>query len=140
MEREIKEFVEAVVAIEPKPSDENYSLFKSIFKRSNYFKLNKKFLIVKISRSEKPFFGVGKPYIELLHLLDNYFLVLLVNSREGWVYSKAEINANIEKAIWRLNDKDNNYKINSYTLKGKNQFTSPAEFLRRPELTPQNQT
>ena len=31
MEREIKEFVEAVGAIEPKPSDENYSLFKSIF-------------------------------------------------------------------------------------------------------------
>jgi len=131
MEREIKEFIEAVGAIEPNPSDENYSLFKSVFKRSNYFKLNKKFLIVKISRSEKPFFGVGKPYIELLNLLDNYFLVLLVNSREGWVYSKSEINAYIEKSIWRLNDKDNNYKINSYTLKGENLFASPDEFLRK---------
>lgn len=131
MEREIKEFVEAIGAIEPKPSDESYSLFKSVFKRSNYFRLNREFLIVKISRSEKPFFGVGKPYIELLNLLDNYFLILLVNSREGWVYSKIEINAYIEHAIWRLNDKDNNYKINSYTLKDENLFASPDEFLRK---------
>lgn len=139
MEREIKEFIEAVGATEPKPNDENYSLFKSIFKRSNYFKLNRKWLIVKISRSEKSFFGVGKPYIELLNLLDNYFLVLLVNSREGWVYSKSQINANIEKTIWRLNDKDNNYKINSYTLRGENLFASPADFFRKLDHGSQNQ-
>jgi hypothetical protein len=51
MEREIKEFVEAVGAIEPKPSDESYSLFKSVFKRSNYFKLNRKFLIEDLRRA-----------------------------------------------------------------------------------------
>lgn len=131
MEKEIKEFVETVGATEPKPSDENYSLFRSIFKRPNYFKLNGKFFIVKISRSNKPFFGVGKPYIELLNLIDNYFLVLLVSEREGWIYSKAELNSNITNKVWRLNDKDDNYKINYYTLKDRNLFTSHSEFLRK---------
>lgn len=131
MEKEIREFATAVGATEPKPSDENYSLFRSIFKRSNYFKLKGKFLIVKISRSNKPFFGVGKAYIELLNLIDNYFLVLLVSGGEGWVYSKPEINSNIEKAVWKLNEKDSNYKINYYTLKDQNLFTSHAEFLRK---------
>jgi len=131
MEKEIKEFIKAVGATEPKPSDENYSRFRSIFKRSNYFKLDRNFLIVKISRINKPFFGVGKPYIELLNLIDNYFLVLLVSEREGWIYSKAELNSNITNKIWRLSNKDDNYKINYDTLKDKNLFTSHSEFLRK---------
>jgi hypothetical protein len=48
MEKEIKEFTESIGA---KKADE----YRSIFKRPNYFLLGKNFLIVKLSRSYKPF-------------------------------------------------------------------------------------
>ena len=53
-----------------------------IFKRENYFVLKNsgfgKFLIIKISRSEKPFWGVDKRILEVLNeVLENYYLILL---------------------------------------------------------------
>ena len=98
--------------------------------RFNYFELNGKILIVKISRSEKPFFGVKKDYIDSLNDSKyDYFLILLVSGSEGWLYSKTEINNNIKNGTWKLREKDDNYKINYYTLKDKNLFTSTAQFL-----------
>lgn len=130
MDREIKEFAEAVGASEPQPSDDNYPLFRSIFKRSNYFLLSGNFFVIKISRSKTPFWGVGKDYIDLLNNYENYFLVLLVSSREGWVFSKKEINANIESRKWRLRESDNNYKIN-WPLPDRNSFYSPHTLLEK---------
>ncbi|MEK6692466.1 MAG: hypothetical protein AABY44_03460 [Nitrospirota bacterium] len=131
MEHEIKSFTNAIGATEPTPRDKNYTLFKTLFKRSNYFLLNGKFLIIKISRSKKPFYGVDKDFIELLNKLDNYFLVLLNSDSQGWIYSKLEINSNISNSIWKLRVADNNYKINFGTLKDSNFFTSRTQFLEK---------
>lgn len=52
MEKEIKEFIDSVGASEPNSKEENYDIFRKLFKRSNYFRLKGKLLIVKISRSK----------------------------------------------------------------------------------------
>lgn len=127
---EIKEFAAAIGAVEPNPNDKNYKIFRQVFKRSNYFILDGKFAIIKISRSAKPFWGVGKDYIEFLNNTGNYLLILLVSNREGWVFSKSEINSNIQSDKWRLREADNNYKINP-PLPDKNSFISPVQFMKK---------
>lgn len=129
MDKEIQEFTQAIGAVAPKPGSENYSTFKSIFKRSNYFLLGNKFLMVKISRTEKPFWGIGKDLIDLLNNFD-YFLVVLVSNREGWVFSKTEVNSNIKNKKWNLREADNNYKINP-PMPDRNSFSSPDNFLKK---------
>ena len=130
MGNEIEEFALSIGAKEPQPGDENYTAFRKIFKRSNYFILNETFIIIKISRSAKPFWGVGKKYIDLLNSTENYFLILLVSNREGWFFDKSQINNNIEKGRWNLREKDNNYKIN-FPLPDKNSFNSPSNLLNK---------
>jgi len=127
---EIKEFATAIGAKEPNPGDKSYTLFRQLFKRSNYFILDGKFAIIKISRSAKPFWGVGKDYIEFLNNTGNYFLILLTSNREGWVFTKTEINNNINSAKWRLRVEDNNYKIN-VPLPDSNSFITPSHFLKK---------
>lgn len=133
MDKEISEFIEAIGAKEPSPGHSSYNLFRDVFKRSNYFRLNGVFLIIKISRSEKPFWGVGRKYIELLNTADNYFLVLITKAKDGWFFQKADINKNIEQGIWRLREKDDNFKIN-FPLPDQHLFTSPQDFLVRAGL------
>ena len=130
MEDEIKEFAAAIGAREPSHEGKDYKLFRKVFKRSNYFIIDGKFAIIKISRSDKPFWGVGKSYIELLNISSNYFLILLTSSREGWFFTKAEINNNINSGKWRLREADNNYKIN-LPLPDINSFITPSHFLKR---------
>lgn len=138
MDREIREFTSAVGAIEPQRGDETYSTFRAIFRRSNYFILRgtapkpNKFLIVKISRSKTPFWGIGKDFLDPLNKFEqiHYFLVLLVSGKEGWVFSRQEVNANIKSEKWKLREADNNYKIN-WPLPDTNSFTSPDTFLKR---------
>ncbi|MBM4274378.1 MAG: hypothetical protein FJ134_07965 [Deltaproteobacteria bacterium] len=130
MDKEIYEFVIAIGATAPQPGDEVYHLWKKAFKRANYFLLENNFLIIKISRTEKYFWGVGKKYIDFLNNSDNYFLVLLINNREGYVYSKQEININIENGYWKLREDDQNYKIYPAVVKEKNSFSSPKQFLK----------
>ena len=110
---DIEKFVSAVGGKEPSQNDENFAQWKSIFWRSSYFLVDGTFMIVKISRSQTPFWGVGRGFIELMNSLDNYFLVLLTSSYQGWVFTKSEVNANISSRRWKLREKDNNYKINS---------------------------
>lgn len=129
-DKDVMDFVKAIGASEPPPDSENYQKWKAIFKRSNYFILNKNFMIVKISRSDKPFWGVGKDIIDLLNLVEEYYLVLLISSREGWVFTKSEINANIKSKKWNLRHADNNYKIN-FPLPDKNSFFSPKNCLKK---------
>ena len=106
-------------------------MFRSIFRRSNYFFLNNKVLIIKISRKTKPFWGVGKKYLDLLDGRFEYFLVLLASSNEGWVFSETEVKRNIANDTWRL-AKDQNYKI-YVPLPDRNSFSSPERFLQMVE-------
>ncbi len=85
------------------------------------------FMVVKISRSDKPFWGVGKKYVDLLGHTDNYYVVLLVNEREGYVFQKAEVKKAISNKDWRL-AKDENYKIN-FPIANKFSFSSPEGFM-----------
>ncbi|MFH1077138.1 MAG: hypothetical protein V1753_09980 [Pseudomonadota bacterium] len=62
--KDIDQFIAAIGAKEPTPDKENYWKWKAIFKRSNYFLFHGKFMIVKISRSKTPFWGVSKEFIE----------------------------------------------------------------------------
>jgi len=128
MDKEVREFVESIGAHEPREGDAVYARFRQFFKRLNYFFLNDCLIIVKVSRTEKPFWGVGKKYIDLLNKLSSpYYLVLLTSGRDGWVFDKHDILHNIDMGYWKLSSKDENYKINP-PLKDRNSFTSPKRF------------
>ena len=130
MGNEINEFAEAIGAKGPGPRDKNYTIFRQLFKRSNYFIFQGKFIIIKISRSEKPFWGVGKTFIDFFNNTGEYFLILLTSNKEGWFFTKSEINLNVKSGKWRLREADNNYKINT-PLPDKNSFISPTHFLKK---------
>lgn len=133
MDKEIEFFTESIKAFEPAPTDNNYSLFRSLFKRENYFILGDRFVIIKISRSPRPFWGVGRKFIEFFTTLKvDYLLVLLVSEYSGWVFDKQEVTYHIEKGDWKLRSKDDNYKINS-PLKDDNSFATPKHFLNKIE-------
>ena len=134
---DVKHFVDAIGAKEPSPDSEHYAGWKMVFKRSNYFQFNVKFMIVKISRSKKPFWGVGKEFIDLLKSLDEYYFVLLISRSEGWVFCKTEVNAHIRSRKSNLREADNNYKINS-PLPDRNSFFSPRNFIKRVALADGN--
>jgi hypothetical protein len=130
MGKEIEEFTNKIGATSPQKGEENYKLFQSVFRRSNYFIHSKGFLIIKISRSEKPFWGVGKTYIDFLNELEaNYFLVLLESERSGYVFSKNEINDKIKRKEWKLAG-DDNFKINS-PLHNRFLFRTTDQFLSK---------
>ena len=99
-----------------------------ISRSRNCFVWDNTTLIVKISRSKRPFWGVGKKIIDCLGDA-NYLLVLLTSSREGWFFSKNEVKANIAMDNWRLGQ-NNDYKINM-PLPDQNAFSSPERFLIR---------
>lgn len=107
MEKEINEFADAIGAKEPNPTEQSHIAFRALFPRHNYFLLNRKFIIIKISRSKRPFWGIGKKYIDFLNDFD-YFLILLTSNNSGYVFSKQEVNARIKDNTWRLYVKDNN--------------------------------
>jgi hypothetical protein len=125
---DIEAFVNAVGATVPVAFGDD-GQFRRIFIRRNYFSLNGRFLVVKISRSEKPFWGVGKKHIDFLNALDEYFLVLLSSATEGWMFSKSEINANVRGTKWAL-AQDDNYKINM-PLPDRNAFANAKRFLAK---------
>ena len=127
---DVKAFADAIGATEPSPESPNYQKWKMIFRRSNYFRWNGMFVVVKISRSKKPFWGVGKEILDLLNLLEDYRLVLLASPKEGWAFSKAEVEANISSLRWKLREADGNYKINP-PLPDRNGFFSPQNFIKK---------
>lgn len=131
MDKEIRCFTENIKAVEPTPTDDKYSLYRTLFKRQNYFVLDDRFLIVKISRSPKPFWGVGKKFIDLFNTIKtDYLLVLLVSEHSGWVFDNREVMYHIDRGDWKLRIEDNNYKINS-PLKDANSFVTPKHFLSK---------
>lgn len=130
-DEDILEFARKVGAEEPEEGTEFYRRYRATFPRQNYFFLAGKILIIKSSRSDPPFWGVGEKYLNFLDSLD-YFLVLLTSNRGGWLFSKKEVKANIAGDKWRLRAKDRNYKINR-PLPDRNSFFSPEHFLNRVE-------
>jgi len=135
MADEIVEFAEAVGAIDLK-AKLDYSKYQGLFKRRNYFLLNKdKFLIVKISRSKiRPFWGLGKQFYDLFNSITevsgNYFFVALVSNKSGWVLPKKELTSQISNGSISFSESQDQYKINNYNLKDRYSFTSIDGFLR----------
>jgi len=95
------EFAAAIGAVDLKKLFD-YSEYHGLFKRSNYFLLDKDtFLVIKTSRSKiKPFYGLARPVYEqfntLTHEARTYFLVALDSSRSGWVLSKEQLIGQIQ--------------------------------------------
>lgn len=131
---DITEFVKMIGATEPSPGDQLHMSFRRMFKRHNYFMLGGTFLIVKISRTQKPFWGLGKEFIDFANELNAYFVVLLVSPQEGWVFSKSDVNANIRAEKWKLRKADNNYKINP-PLPELNAFAGKAKFYEQLRIS-----
>ena len=119
----------------------DYSEFHGLFKRRNYFLLDKDtFLIVKISRSKiRPFWGLGKKFFDLFNKLTekggNYYFVALVSNRSGWVLSKREILSQISDGSLSYSENQEQYKINNYNLKDRHGFTSIEGFLKRIDIS-----
>ena len=109
---DIKRFVDAIGAKIPLTGTEHYSAFRKLFKRQNYFQLGSELLVVKISRSNNPFWGLTKAIIDTTNGLNSFSVVLLTSATEGWLFSKSEVNAHIRSGEWPL-ALDGNYKINS---------------------------
>jgi len=115
----------------------DYSEFHGLFKRRNYFLIDKnKFLIVKISRSKiRPFWGLGKKFFDLFNTLTeksgDYFFVALVSDESGWVLSKRDILGQISDGSLSFSENQAQYKINNYNLKDHHSFTSIEGFKKR---------
>ena len=129
MDDEVREFTESVGAETPSSDCAEYAKWRKLARRPNYFILGSRFLVVKISRSPKPFWGLGKKAVDILANEEDWLLALLVSGSEGWVYSKADILANIRHHEWRLSNGD--YKINYNTLRDCHFFSTPKQFLER---------
>lgn len=129
MSDEVKNFAKAIGATRPQRGDKNYKTSQLIFRRSNYYKHSQGFMIIKISRIEKPFWGVGKFYIDFLNDLKiSFFLVLLDSEKSGYVFNEKEVNRFIDRKEWRLAS-DDNYKI-SVPLPDRYYFKNKEMFLR----------
>lgn len=104
------------------------------FRRGHYFVLNidneTYFFIIKISRSHKPFWGVGKKFIEFFNKCSTvkYYLILLDSNNSGWFFSKEDIDWNISHNYWSYSEPD--FKINFGVLLGTNRFMSQKGFLK----------
>lgn len=130
MEPEIIQFANSIGANEPSESDDAYSLFRSLFRERNYFRHSSGFLVIKISRSKKPFWGLTK---EIMNVLNDHFpynLILLKSSSQGWVFSKEEVMNFIERRVWNLDGKGLQYKINM-PLPDDNMFFGPKGCLKK---------
>ncbi len=130
MEKEIIDFATAIGATEFDESEEHYAALKKIFRERNYFRHKAGFLIIKISRSKKPFYGLTKEILDFLEKYIDYKVILLKPSTQGWVFNREEVNENIKSKIWNLDRKGNQYKINM-PLPDSNHFMGPKGCLKK---------
>jgi hypothetical protein len=102
------------------------------FRRGHYFvlELNNEtyFLIMKISRSYPPFWGVGENNLNycLKFSKTHPFLILLDSDHSGWVYSKNDINQCLKLGNWSYSNRD--HKINRNNVTDKIWFNSKEGF------------
>lgn len=134
MGNEVVEFATELGAVDLK-SKLDYSKYHGLFKRRNYFLLNKdQFLIVKISRSKiRPFWGLGKHFFDFFNSVTeengNWYFVALVSNKSGWVISKREMLSQISDGSISFSESQDQYKINNYNLKDLYGFSSIEGFL-----------
>lgn len=129
IDTDIKLFVDAIGARIPLAGTEHYGEFRKMFKKQNYFQLNNDFLVVKVSRSHPPFWGLTKAIIDDIDGLNGYWVVLLASATSGWLFSKQEVKSHIQTETWPL-ALDGNFKINS-PLPLRNAFNSVQDFLSK---------
>jgi hypothetical protein len=88
------------------------------------------FLVIKISRSNKPFWGLTKEIMKELNSRFSYNLILLKSASQGCVFSKEETMRFIERRDWNLDSKGLQYKINM-PLPDANMFFGPNGCLKK---------
>ena len=130
MEPEIVRFAAAIGATEPDEGDEIYSLYRSVFREHNYFRHPSGLLVIKLSRSPRPFWGLTRTIIKTLNAHFNYHVILLTRTGQGWVFTKEETNSQIESRAWNLDSKGDQYKINA-PLPDANGFMGPKTCMQR---------
>ena len=130
MEPEIIQFATSIGAGEPSETDEVYGLYRSLFRERNYFKHPSGFLVIKISRSPKPFWGLTREIMNTLNEHFSYNLILLKSASQGWVFSKQETVRNLQSRDWNLDSKGLQYKINM-PLPDSNMFFGPKGCLKK---------
>lgn len=124
IDKDIQDFVKSIGAVDPDDMK-----WKELFKRSNYLILDDLTLIVKISRSSKPFWGLTKKLLD--YLLDQqYCVILLTSAKEGYFFTKQKVETYLGTK-WPYRKENNNYKINHHTLPTKNSLRSPEDFLEK---------
>jgi hypothetical protein len=132
MDQEVRTFIDAIGAVDLDPSNETHSFFKGLFKRHNYFTFKGGFMMVHLSRSKKPLWGIGKKFWTLFSDTVfnefDFFLILLESGHSGWVFDRHDVKYYIETARWNLS-KNDQYLINP-PLPDKNSFLSHRQFLK----------
>lgn len=126
----------------PRDSEPNHKIFSEFPDRGNYFVIDDYFVVVKISRTTKPFWGVDASVINLLIRQPNFAVVLLQNAKEGYCFTKNEVLKNLNSR-WKLRKEDNNYKINmplpdSLFFKNTDEFLEIAKFAKHQRTEEQD--
>lgn len=134
---EVIEFAEGIGAVDLR--DHLDTEYKGLFTRRNYFLMEADtHLIVKISRTAKPWWGVGKKEVDALDRLTKhagtYYLVTLDSSTTGWIFTKSRLTDLIHgrgSNVLSYSKDDRVYKVNNYNLSPAGRFTSLDSFLKR---------
>ena len=124
MEPEIIQFAASIQATEPDESEQIYGTYRQIFKEQNYFRHASGLLVIKLSRSKKPIWGLRKQIIDGLNEHFPYHVILLNSASRGWVFTKQEVIERTGSRAWNLESKGEEYKINS-PLPDRNGFFGP---------------
>lgn len=130
MEKEILDFAAEIGAVEPTEEDSYYHLFRKQFRERNYFKHEFGFLIIKISRSKRPFYGLTKEILDFLNEGLDYKVIFLKSSSQGWVFNKEEISHYIKSKQWKLDSSKAQFKVN-FPFPDSNFFFGPKGCLKR---------
>jgi hypothetical protein len=110
---------------------------RAVLRRHNYFLLPPStYLIVKVSRLERVFYGLGEQFVELFDGLTEhrgtYYFVGLDSDHSGWVLSKAVIRQGIaDGSISCSRQAKSEYKINDYNLCDRDRFVTIADFVSK---------
>jgi hypothetical protein len=86
---------------------QKFQKFRSIFTYQGSL------MIIKISRTPKPFWGIPGSLLDALLELnpENLYCVFLINENEGWLYKKEDIQRMVRSKLWNKGG-DGEYKIN----------------------------
>lgn len=87
--------------------------YKLLKYRGNIMRCGECFVLVKLSRLNKPFWGLNGALIDLL--INNsfkFFCIFLINEQEGWIFPAKEFRYMLMSSKWKKNEKKQ-YIVNS---------------------------